>query len=168
LDCVPWVLLDEYRHYFFKVAIILWNLNRIFDGLDGVVARIQKKQSDFGGYFDLLADFFVYCTIPIGVVACNPSYWGFIALAFLQMSYCVNAVGLLMLSTILQKSDGNQKKYTTVIMPTGLIEGTETIIFYNILLLFPQHSTTLITIFTLLVFTTTLQRLVWAAKNIST
>ena len=42
-----------------SLGIILWNLNRIFDGLDGVVARIHKKQTKFGGILDLYIDFIV-------------------------------------------------------------------------------------------------------------
>jgi hypothetical protein len=34
-------------------------LNRIFDGLDGIVARIHKKQTKFGGVLDLYIDFIV-------------------------------------------------------------------------------------------------------------
>ena len=37
-------------------GISFWLINRVLDGLDGVVARIHDKQSDFGGYLDLLLD----------------------------------------------------------------------------------------------------------------
>ena len=50
-------------------------------------------------------------------------------------------------------------------MPSGLIEGTETIIFYNILLLFPNYCFILLLIFTILVFYTSIDRLIWASKN---
>ena len=39
------------------LGLALWAVNRIMDGLDGVVARVHGKQSDFGGYLDLFLDF---------------------------------------------------------------------------------------------------------------
>ncbi|MFQ3614210.1 MAG: CDP-alcohol phosphatidyltransferase family protein, partial [Cyanobacteriota bacterium] len=32
----------------------LWLLNRLMDGLDGTLARLQRRQSDLGGYLDML------------------------------------------------------------------------------------------------------------------
>jgi phosphatidylglycerophosphate synthase len=37
----------------YSIALILWILNRILDGIDGVVARHKGLQSDFGGLLDL-------------------------------------------------------------------------------------------------------------------
>lgn len=35
-------------------SLVFWGLNRLFDGLDGSVARVSGQQSDFGGYFGAL------------------------------------------------------------------------------------------------------------------
>lgn len=41
---------------------------RVLDGLDGVVARQRNKQTDFGGYLDIVLDFTVYSIIPVALV----------------------------------------------------------------------------------------------------
>jgi len=55
-------LICSYLAYFqlYGWALVFWVLNRVLDGLDGVVARVHNKQTDFGGYFDLFIDFIVY------------------------------------------------------------------------------------------------------------
>ena len=57
-----------YRQIYFA-AFALWILNRVLDGLDGLLARLHNKQSDFGGYVDILTDFVAYAALPIGLVA---------------------------------------------------------------------------------------------------
>jgi hypothetical protein len=62
-----------------NAALVLWWLNRVVDGVDGAVARHLRRQTDFGGYLDIICDFIVYTTIPID-------------LAFFQVtSACSNA-----------------------------------------------------------------------------
>jgi phosphatidylglycerophosphate synthase len=51
-------------------AVALFLVNRILDGLDGLVARSRNSQSDLGGYLDIVVDFVVYAAIPVGV------WWG--------------------------------------------------------------------------------------------
>jgi phosphatidylglycerophosphate synthase len=48
-----------------NAALVLWWLNRVVDGVDGAVARHLHRQTDFGGYLDIICDFIVYTTIPI-------------------------------------------------------------------------------------------------------
>ncbi|MCU0618123.1 MAG: CDP-alcohol phosphatidyltransferase family protein, partial [Gemmatimonadaceae bacterium] len=49
------------------LALGLWCVNRVLDGLDGVVARVSARQSELGGYLDIVADFTVYGAMPIGL-----------------------------------------------------------------------------------------------------
>ncbi|HUM67261.1 MAG TPA: CDP-alcohol phosphatidyltransferase family protein, partial [Chloroflexota bacterium] len=51
----------------YAAGFALWFLNRAFDGLDGAVARARNRQSDFGGYLDIVVDFVVYAAIPVGL-----------------------------------------------------------------------------------------------------
>ena len=50
-------------------SVGIWLLSRVLDGFDGLLARIHGKQSDFGGYLDILLDFVVYAAVPIGLRA---------------------------------------------------------------------------------------------------
>ena len=55
-------------------AVTLWLFSRILDGLDGLIARLHGKQSDFGGYLDIVLDFVVYAAVPIGLTSpCDPA-----------------------------------------------------------------------------------------------
>ncbi len=49
-------------------ALVFWLFNRLVDGLDGVVARQTGRQTDFGGYLDLMCDFTVYALLPVAIV----------------------------------------------------------------------------------------------------
>lgn len=51
-------------------------------------------------------------------------------------------------------------------MPSGLVEGAETMFFYALFLLFPDSATPLFGTFAVLVAVTVLQRLVWAASRL--
>src|SRR5688500_18580701 len=50
----------------YPVALLLWILNRLLDGLDGSIARERGRASDVGGYLDILLDHVVYAAVPIG------------------------------------------------------------------------------------------------------
>lgn len=149
-------------------ALMLWLLNRILDGLDGLIARLHQRQSDFGGYVDILTDFIIYAALPIGLVAGSPSNERYLALAFLLASFYVNSASWMYLSAILEKRAAHSAEtQTTIVMPAGIIGGFETIIAYGIFLLFPVYITALFSIFATLVFITILQRLIWAKRTLS-
>lgn len=47
-------------------------LNRLFDGLDGPVAR-RGGASDLGGFLDIVADFTIYAGFVVAVAVAEPS-----------------------------------------------------------------------------------------------
>ncbi len=151
----------------YTAGLALWALNRILDGLDGVVARTHGKQSDFGGYLDLLLDFIVYLAIPLAFVAAQPAEASFWAALLLLSSYVINLLSWTVLSTVLEKrAAGAAGRLTSVEMPSGLIEGAETIVFYSLFFLLPAYTAVLFTVMALLVFFTAAQRVAWAYNNI--
>lgn len=161
---------------FYGYGLLFWGLNRFLDGFDGTVARVHGKQSDLGGYLDILADFVVYAWLPIALVLGVPSVTTYLALAFMLASFYVNAASWMFLSSILEKrrvehrfieNEGDKKeKFTTINMPAGLIAGTETILFYCLFILLPQYLSLLYTIMGILVLLTVGLRLLWAVKNL--
>ena len=154
----------------FVWAIGMWAANRVLDGLDGTLARRQGNQSDFGGYLDILIDFTIYAIVPIGIVLWRPEQANWIALVFLFAVYYVNAASWMYLSSILEKRSSGAKtssEMTSITMPTGIIEGTETVIAYFLFLLFPSYIVWLFPIFAVLVGATIIQRLVWAREVLS-
>ncbi len=148
-------------------AFGLWYFNRALDGLDGLIARMHDKQSDLGGYVDIVTDYVIYATLPIGLVAGSPSNERYLALAFMLAAFYVNSASWMYLAAILEKRSAHDSDtQTTIVMPAGLIGGFETIIVYGIFLLFPTYITLLFSIFGVLVFFTAFQRVVWAWKNL--
>ncbi len=152
----------------YPVGLVLWFLNRVFDGLDGTVARARGAQSDFGGYLDIIVDFVVYALIPVGLALGQPSNAVILSLVFLLCTYYVNAASWMYLAAILEKRNLSRgDKLTTITMPTGIIGGTETILFYTVFILFPVHLVWLFSLMGLLILFTIMQRLVWAARHLS-
>ena len=151
----------------YGTGLALWLLNRVLDGMDGLIARVHNKQSDFGGYLDLLLDFVVYLTVPIAFVATAPTVVNFWALAALLSIYVLNTVSWAVLSSLIEKrSAAHSGRLTSVEMPTGLIEGAETIIFYTLFCLLPGYVAYLFGAMALLVLVTVGQRVAWAWRNL--
>lgn len=146
-------------------GLVCWLLNRALDGLDGSVARLHRRQSNLGGYVDILADFVVYAGFPIALVMAAPSDAGYLSLAFLLASFYINAASWMYLAAILEKRRYTRgAELTTVTMPDGLIGGAETIIFYCLFLLWPGYLVPLFALMAGLVLVTIGQRLAWAVK----
>ncbi len=149
----------------YLLAILLWVINRVLDGLDGIVAREHGKQSDFGGYLDLLLDFVVYLAVPIGIAAAQPALPILWATVALLSAFVLNLLSWSVLSAILERrAAAAADRLTTVAMPGGLIEGAETIFFYTLFLLLPAYATVLFAIMAGLVLVTAAQRVLWASR----
>lgn len=118
------------------VALVLL-ASRLADGLDGAVARARGK-TDFGGYLDIVSDFTFYGAIPLAFVLRDSGANGG-AGAFLLFSFYVNAATFLGFAVLAEKhgletrSRGEKSLYFTA----GLMEGTETILCFVVLAVWP-------------------------------
>jgi phosphatidylglycerophosphate synthase len=150
-------------------ALFFWLLNRIFDGLDGTVARVTGRSSDFGGYLDIVLDFIVYSAIPVAFIFSDPSADKYFILSLLLSSYYVNAASWMYLSSILEKRNlgaSSNNEITSITMPSGMADGTMTIIFYSMFFVFPSYLKLLFILFIILVLISIAQRMVWAYMKI--
>lgn len=155
---------------YFLVALIFWILNRTADGLDGTMARHHEKQSDLGGYLDIMSDFIIYGFLPVAIVLNMPTTANFIMLAVLLVVYYVNTASWMYLAAILEKRRAGASvrgDLTTVTMPGGLIGGTETIVFYALFLIFPMLLSWTFAVFSGLIVFTIGQRLWWAFRHLN-
>lgn len=153
----------------YGLALLLWFLNRLLDGLDGTVARAQRRQTDFGGYLDLLLDFSVYALIPVCLALGSPTRGALPALGALLGSFYLNAASWMYLAAVLEKRSLGaraQGAVTSIVMPPGLIEGTETILFYTLFMALPGAFVPLFALMATLVLLTVVQRLLWAARHL--
>lgn len=156
-------------HGLLGAALGLWLANRILDGFDGTLARAQGRQSDIGGYVDIVLDFIVYAAIPLGLVVGMPGIVTAVTALAMVGSFYVNAASWMYLAAILERrGDGSRARgeLTTITMPAGLIGGTETIVFYTLFLVLPELLLPLFALMTVLVLATVVQRLVWAARRL--
>lgn len=122
------------------LAVATWLLGRVFDGLDGLVARLRQEVQDFGGYLDIVGDTVGYTLIPLGIALGVDTRSAWIATAVLLGSFYLNAVSWTYLSALLEKRGrgaSSSGEVTSVAMPPALVEGTETIIFFTLFLALP-------------------------------
>lgn len=151
-----------YQSYFIGLIFIL--INRIFDGLDGAIARIQGI-SDAGGFLDISLDFIFYSLIPFAFILAMPQE-NAIAGAFLIFSFVGTGTSFLSFATLASKRNIENPVYQSksLYYIGGLMEGTETIVFFVLLCLLPQYFSQLAIIFALLCWVTTVNR-IWAGYN---
>ena len=143
---------------FGALALVPLAFSRLADGLDGPVARATGA-TDFGGYLDILCDFVFYAAVPLAFVARDPSVNG-LAGAFLLASFYVNGASFLGYAILAGKrgletrAQGEKSLYFSA----GLLEGTETILFFVLLCLLPGAFAPLACVFGVLCFATALSR----------
>lgn len=151
------------------LALGLWLVNRVLDGLDGTIARRTGRQSDLGGYLDIVLDHVVYAAIPIGLMVADGSQAAYLVLALLLASFYINNAAWLYLAALLEKRGGGTStrgELTAVTMPSGLIEGFETVLFYSLALLLPSAMISLFGLMAILTLLTAAQRAVWAIGHL--
>ena len=148
----------------YVVAMLLIAASRLADGLDGAVARAHGV-SDFGGYLDITCDYVFYAAIPLAFVILDPAAHG-VAGAFLLLSFYVNAGSFLGFSVLAERrkmrSDTHGVK--SLYFTGGLLEGTETILFFIALCLLPGWFVPLAYAFGALCLVTAISRVVLAWK----
>lgn len=138
--------------------------NRLADGLDGAVARATQP-SDLGGYFDIVADFAFYVSVPVGfgVMAADNALPALV----LTASFVLTGVSFLAFAVIAaqrgEESDTHGKK--SFFYSTGLAEGTETIAAFIAMCLFPAWFGVIAYTYAALCTLTVLQRSALAVKQ---
>jgi phosphatidylglycerophosphate synthase len=148
-------------------AFIAWVINRLLDAIDGLQARVHGRQSDFGGYLDIMLDHIVYAAIPIGLLVAHPTPTFGIVTALLLGVCFVNGASWMYLAAILERIGAGARasgELTTITMPPALVAGAETIVFFSLFFLLPQYQVPLFSTMALLVAVNIVQRLIWAHR----
>ena len=145
--------------YSLGLAFIL--LNRLADGLDGCVARIEGV-SDIGGYLDIVLDIIFYSGVPFAFAIANHS--ARLPAAFLIYSFVGTGGSFLAYAVISAKrgvtTDPEQRK--SFFYSAGLMEGTETVVFFCVICCWPTHFSVGAWIFGTLCWLTTFLRIMTA------
>lgn len=147
-------------------ALLLIVLNRVFDGLDGAIARVQGI-SDAGGFLDISLDFLFYSLIPFGFVVANPEQ-NAIAGAFLIFSFVGTGSSFLAFAVMASKRQIENPVYQhkSFYYMSGLTEGTETIACFVLICLFPQHFTVIAYLFGAACWVTTAMRIIFGFRTL--
>ncbi|NUW67856.1 CDP-alcohol phosphatidyltransferase family protein [Vibrio coralliilyticus] len=123
----------------YELALVFIVINRVFDSLDGALARRQGI-TDAGGFLDISLDFLFYSLIPFGFVVANPEQ-NAVAGAFLIFSFIGTGCSFLAFAVMAGKRGIENPVYKnkSLYYMSGLTEGTETIACFIAFCLFPQH-----------------------------
>lgn len=151
-------------------ALIAWLISRVFDGLDGALARRRRAgaepSSEVGGFLDIMADFIVYGAGVMGVAigattAFDAPWWPFL---LVLLAYYVNGTAFLAFSSIAERTGRRIEDGRSLSFLGRIAEGTETIAVHAIWLLIPAHAWQIAVGWAILVFISAAQRIVSAVR----
>ncbi|HEX8166542.1 MAG TPA: CDP-alcohol phosphatidyltransferase family protein [Beijerinckiaceae bacterium] len=118
-------------------AFLLLVVNRVLDGLDGAVARATVR-TDRGGFLDIVFDFVFYGAVPLAFALRDPAA-NAVPAAALLFAFYVNGASFLAFAAIAAKRglDDAALNGKSIHFTAGLAEGTETILFFAAMMLWP-------------------------------
>ena len=149
--------------FWLGAALIL--VSRLFDGLDGAVARATMP-TDRGGFLDISLDFLFYPAIPLAFAISNPAD-NALAAAVLLAAFVGTGTCFLAFATIAAKRGLTSADYPdkSFYFLGGLTEATETLAFFIAMCAWPQHFAALAYLFAAMCAVTITTRLVrgWQA-----
>lgn len=142
----------------FVLALICLILNRLADGLDGELARLNKP-SDAGSFLDITLDFIFYASFPLGFALYAPAINALPA-AFLIASFVGTGASFLAFAAQADRKGFTSPDfaYKGLYYLDGLAEGTETIICFVLMCLFPTKFAVIAWFFAALCLVTTINR----------
>lgn len=152
---------------YFGFAFVLIVVNRVLDGVDGAVARASEP-TDRGGYLDIVVDYVFYGGIPLAFAIADPARNAVPATALLA-GFCLTAASFLAFAVIAAKRGLETRAHgrKSFFYSTGLVEGTETILFFLLMTAWPGWFPPLAWIFAALCVLTAIQRSILAMKVFS-
>ncbi len=158
------VPLIAFHYYMTALAFIL--ANRLFDGLDGAVAR-QTITSDSGGYLDIVLDFIFYSAIVFAFALAQPDFAVYSAL--LIFSFIGTGSSFLAFAIFAEKrgfeTEIQGKK--SIYYLAGLAEGFETIMAFALMCLFPGWFWIIALCFSAVCWLSTFIRIITSLKMLS-
>ena len=156
------IIIDQYL-----MAIIFLFLNRLADGLDGTMARLQTP-TPLVGYLDIVLDFLIYSgfVLSFGITEQNNMLLSMVLL------FCYIGTGSTFLAKAailpsLTNQNLNEEIPKSFHYAVGLVEGTETIVFMVLCLLFPNLFIYFSFIFIILCLITIVFRIIVCYKELS-
>ena len=141
-----------------RLGLALLLLNRFADGLDGAVAR-HAGPTERGAFLDIALDFAVYALFPLGFAVADPARNALPAAALIA-SFIGSGSSFLAFAAIAAGRDMKAAAFPTkgIYYLGGLTEGTETILVFTAMGLWPSAFALIAWGFAVLCTLTTLTR----------
>jgi phosphatidylglycerophosphate synthase len=148
----------------YAVGAVLILVSRIFDGIDGAVARITHT-SDQGGFLDISLDFLFYAAIPLAFAFANPAANALPA-ATLLAAFLGTGSTFLAFAAIAEKRGMHSSNLPdkSFYFLGGLTEATETISVLVVMCIWPAYFAMLAYGFAVLCCITIATRIYWGYK----
>jgi len=155
------LVLISFKQY--NAAIFFICLNRLFDGIDGAVAR-HSKLTDFGGFLDIVCDFIIYSGVVFAFALGHPN--SHLYAAFLIFSFIGPISSFLAYATIAAKKQisSTRRGKKSFYYLGGICEGTETTIVLLLFCIIPEYFNVICLIYGVMCWLTTVGR-VYSAWN---
>ena len=149
------------------IGLLLILLNRLFDGLDGAIARATRR-TDLGGYMDIVFDFLFYGAIPVGFVLLDPAS-NAVAGAVLLFSFYANGAAFLTFAIMAEKRgiETSAQGLKSLFYLGGLAEGGETILVFVLFCLLPAYFPHIALAFAAICFISAAARIVFSVRVLS-
>lgn len=151
----------------YGLSLVCISANRVLDGIDGAIAR-RLGPTDRGAFIDIASDFFFYAAIPFGFALADPTENALAASALL-VSFVGTGSSFLAAAVIAQKRGISAVAYPQkgIYYLGGLTEGTETIVVFFAMCMWPTAFAMLAWIFATFALATTVARWWWAWRLFS-
>ena len=153
-----------FEHYALGLLFIL--INRVFDGLDGAIAR-QTRATNRGAYLDIVLDFIFYAAVIFAFAMADPSK-NALAAAALLFSFMGTGSSFLAFAILAERLSLSSMIYPNkgFFYLNGITEGTETILFFVAMCLLPHYFALLAWVFFGLCILTTITRVISGAHTL--
>lgn len=117
---------------------LMW-LSRLLDGLDGAVARLTTP-TDRGAFLDITLDFLFYASIPLAFALADAS-GNALAAAVLLAAFMGTGSSFLAFAVLAARRGLSSTAYPSkgFYYLGGLTEGSETLICFSLMCLWPAH-----------------------------
>ena len=123
----------------FVAGLVLLLASRVFDGLDGALARLTQP-TDRGAFLDITLDFLFYASIPLAFALADPAA-NALAAAVLLAAFVGTGSTFLAYAALAAQRGQKSVAYPTkgLYYLGGLTEATETIACFVLMCLWPGH-----------------------------
>lgn len=160
------------------IAVVLWLVSRVADGLDGTLARRRQRRareqgtpvapSHAGGFLDITADFVVYGATVVGVAfgataQFDAPWWPFL---LVLLVYYVNGTAFLAFSSIAERAGRTLDDGRSLSFLGRIAEGTETIVVHALWLILPFWAWQIALVWALFVALSAVQRIIVGYRSL--